>query len=161
MPKSWITATIFGLALITSPTTAQSCKTSPADEAAVVQALRTFYVAATVDDTAKMHTVTAPSLYIFDDGNQYSSIDDLMNVVKEYQQKGVKFVWNVTKPHVTAHCNDAWITYLNDGSIQMPGAPASTPTQWLESAILEKKDGTWKIVFFHSTRVPPPAVPAK
>jgi hypothetical protein len=158
MPKSWIAATIFGVALITSPTRAQSCKTTPADEAAVVQTLRTFYVAATADDTAKMHSVTAASLYIFDDGNQYSSIDDLMNVIREYRQKGAKFVWNVTEPHVTVHCNDAWITYRNDGSIQMPGAAASTPTQWLESAILEKQDGTWKIVFFHSTRVPPAVV---
>jgi hypothetical protein len=30
------------------------------------------------------------------------------------------------------------------------------PQQWLESAFLQKEEGTWKIVFMHSTRVPSP-----
>jgi hypothetical protein len=62
-------------------------------------------------------------------------------------------VWNVAKPEVTVECDRAWITYLNDGSIQMPGASVPAPQQWLESAILKKQDGAWKLVFFHSTRV--------
>jgi len=83
-----------------------------------------------------------------------------MKVVKTYQDQGVKFIWNVTRPQVTIHCNDAWITYVNDGSIQFPNTTTPTPTQGLESTVLEKQDGAWKIVFFHNTRVPP-AQPAK
>lgn len=82
---------------------------------------------------------------------------DISNVLQQvYHDRGVKLVWKVTKPEVTIYCNDAWITYVNDGSVQMPGDVAPTPLQWVESAILEKQVGTWKIVFFHSTRVPPP-----
>jgi hypothetical protein len=52
------------------------------------------------------------------------------------------------------HCDQAWIAYVNDGSIKPPGAPPPTPTQWLESAVLERQNGVWKMVFFQSTRVP-------
>ena len=108
---------------------------------------------------AKMHSVTAPTFYAFDGGHEYRSIDDLMKVVKAYQEQGVKYIWHVTRPTVTIHCNEAWITYVNDGSVQMPHTFTPKPMQWLESAVLEKQHGAWKILFFHSTRVPeaPPA----
>jgi len=161
MHNSWIAAPIFALALISSNLSAQSCSTTDADKTAVAQSVRTLYAAATVDDIAKVHSVAAPTFYAFDNGQQFSSIDELMKVVKAYQDQGVKFVWNVTNPIVTVHCNDAWITYVNDGSIQMPNSTTPTPTQWLESAVLQKQDGAWKIVFFHSTRVPAPTPPAR
>lgn len=160
MHKSWIAAPILALALTSSNLSAQTCNTTGADKTEVANALRTLYAAATIDDIAKIHSVTAPTFYAFDGGEQYPSIDALMKVIKTYQDQGAKFVWNVTKPQVTIHCNDAWITYINDGSIQLPNAPAPAPTQWLESAVLEKQHGAWKIVFFQSTRVPPPT-PAK
>jgi SnoaL-like domain len=160
MHKHWTAAPLLALALAASNLSAQTCKTTDADKAAVANSLRTLYAGAAIDDMAQMHSVTAPTFYAFDNGQPFSSIDDLMKVVKTYQDRGVKFVWNVTKPQVTIHCNEAWITYVNDGSIQLPNSPP-TPTQWLESAVLEKQDGVWKIVFFHSTRVPPPEPPAK
>jgi len=161
MQKCLIAAPIFALALIASNLSAQTCKTTDADKTAVANALRTLYAGATVDDMAQIHSVTSPTFYAFDGGQQYSSIDDLIKVVKTYQDQGVKFIWNVTKPQVTIHCNEAWITYVNDGSVQLPNITVPTPTHWLESAVLEKQDGTWKIVFFHSTRVPPPTPPAR
>jgi hypothetical protein len=139
---------------------AQTCKTTDADNIAVVDAMRTLYAGATVDDMVKMHSVTAPNFYGFDGGHQYSSIDDLMIPVKADQDKGVKYVWNVTEPRVTIHCKEAWITYVNSGTVQQPGSAIANPAQWLESAVLEKLDGGWKIVFFHSTFVRPPQ-PAK
>ena len=159
MPTSRTLVLLCALALVARSGQAQSCRTTDADTSAVADALRTLYAGASVDDMAKMHSVTAPNFYAFDGGAQFSSIDDLMKVVKTRQDQGVKYVWTVTKPQVTIHCKEAWITYVNDGSFQMPNS-APTPTQWLESAILEKRSGVWKIVFFHSTRVPP-AKPAK
>jgi hypothetical protein len=108
-----------------------------------------------------MRSVVSPTFYIFDNGHQYNNIDDLMKMVNTFRDRGVKIVWNVTNPNVTIDCNTAWITYLNNGSIQMPGSATPTPMQWLESAILEKQGGSWKLVFMHNTRVPPPEPPAK
>jgi hypothetical protein len=108
-----------------------------------------------------MRSVVSPTFYIFDNGHRYNNIEDLMKMVNTFRGQGAKFVWNVTNPNVTIDCNTAWITYVNSGSIQMPGSAIPTPTQWLESAVLEKQGGTWKLVFMHSTRVPPAEPAAK
>ena len=34
-------------------------------------------------------------------------------------------------------------------------ASGTIGVQWLESAVLERRAGIWKILFMHSTRVPP------
>jgi hypothetical protein len=154
MQRHWIVTGVIAATMLATSGNAQRCKTTEADKAAVADTLRTLYAAATVDDFTKLHAVVAPTFYAFDGGAQYSSIGALMKVVKAFQDQGAKFVWNVTKPEVTVHCNEAWITYVNDGSIQMPGSAMPTPTKWLESAMLEKQKGLWKLVFFHSTRVP-------
>jgi len=145
---------LFLLALVAQSGRAQNCRTIERDKTAVVQGLRTLYAGATVDDMAKMHTVTAPKFYAFDGGAQFSSIDDLIKVVRQDQVQGVKYVWAVTEPQVPIRCKVAWISYLNDGSVQRPNS-SPVPTQWLESAILQKHGGIWKIVFFQSTHVLP------
>ncbi len=164
MPKIRLLLLLLTVALVTQNGRAQSCRSTTAgkmaaDRMAIVEALRTLYAGAAVDDMAKMHSVTAPSFYAFDGGAQYSNIDNLMKPVKKQQDEGVKYVWAVTKPQVTIHCKDAWITYVNEGSVQRPGG-LPLPAKWLESAVLQKQSGLWKIVFFQSTPVPSVA-PAK
>jgi hypothetical protein len=46
----------------------------------------------------------------------------------------------------------AWIAYVNKGSIT--DASGTSQQNWLESGFLRKRDGTWEMVFLHSTRVP-------
>jgi hypothetical protein len=49
-------------------------------------------------------------------------------------------------------CDMAWITYVNRGSrTDSTGVQQIT---WLESAVLQRQAGTWRIRFFHATRVP-------
>ncbi len=148
-----------GLSLA-APVRTERCVANQADEAAVVNTLRSMYAAATVDDIKKLHAGFAPGAYLFDEGMRYESVDALMQLIRDYRAKGVKFVWNVTQPDVHVHCHEAWIAFVNSGSVTLPGATEATPTKWLESADLEKQGGVWKIVFFQSTRVPP-AEPAK
>ncbi len=132
---------------------AQSCKSDAKDKAAVVETMNAMFAAAAVDDFAKLNALVMPGFFAFDGGKRYESMDALMTAVKAEQDQGVKLVWKVTKPQVTVECDNAWIAYLNDGSVQMPGASAPKPQQWLESAVMKKQDGMWKLVFVHSTRV--------
>jgi hypothetical protein len=62
------------------------------------------------------------------------------------------FVWKVTKPEVRMHGDDAWITYVNEGSVK--DASGTKNVTWLESAFLRKENQNWRLEFFHSTRVP-------
>jgi len=132
-----------------------NCVAQPSDNAAVVDTLRTMYAAAMADDMPRLRTVFAPGAYLYDGGVRFDSVDALMQVIHDYRAKGVTFVWHVTQPDVHVHCNEAWVAFVNDGSITTPGAASPTPQKWLESANMEKQDGVWKIIFFQSTRVPP------
>ena len=133
---------------------AQSCAASPGDKDAVTATPRTMYAAAMADDMPKLRGVFAPGAYLYDNGERFDSVDSLMATIETYRAQGAKFVWSVTEPDVHVHCGEAWVAFVNVGSVQMPGTAAAMPMKWLESADLEKVDGVWKIVFFHSTRVP-------
>jgi hypothetical protein len=147
-------AAILSAALVsttTSAANAPTCTATPADQTQVVETMRTMYAAATTDDLAKFHTVAAPDFYAFDGGTRYDG-DALMNMIKSFHDEGAVFVWTVSQPHVESDCHLAWITYTNRGS--MKDASGTKNLAWLESAVLERQAGGWRIRFFHSTRVP-------
>ncbi len=157
MPRiNKLSATLLA-ALLLAPAFARAaepaCTTTPADQQAVTETIRTMYAAASTDDLAKFHSVTTPSFTAFDLGQRFDG-DALMTMVKSAHTAGKVIVWTVTQPDVHINCNTAWIAYTNRGSLT--DASGTVPLTWLESAFLQKDAGTWKIVFFHSTRVPPP-----
>jgi ketosteroid isomerase-like protein len=124
---------------------------SGADQPQVTEAIRSFFAAATADDRDKLHTVIAPDFYAFDAGGRYTG-DALMDLIKAAHAAGKIFVWTVNEPEVHIAGDTAWITYVNRGSIT--DAAGTKEMSWLESAVLQKDKGTWRIRFFHSTRVP-------
>ena len=123
----------------------------PADEEAVAQALRLMYVALTNEDAAQFRAVTTSDFHSYDGGKKFAG-DELMTLIKGLHATGKTFVWTVAEPTVRIEGNVAWITYVNRGSVQ--DAAGKKDVSWLESAVLLKEAGTWRIQFFHSTRVP-------
>lgn len=147
----WFAALCIAGALSSTAVHAQNCSAKPGDDAAIVQTVRTMFDAATTDDLKKFDSVAAPGFYIYDNGQRFDG-EGIMKLIIAQHAKGAKYVWTVTQPDVHVYCDEAWIAYVNDGSVQpSPDAPV-TPMKWLESAILRRQGGVWKIVFFHSTR---------
>jgi hypothetical protein len=143
-------------ALIFSPnvsTVRAQQKSLTSDQKQVVDTVSTIFTAARADDVAKFDSVIAPGFYIFDGGARFNG-DTIMALIKAQHAAGKRYEWNVTEPDVHINGNTAWIAYINKGSIS--DASGTVNQNWLESAFLEKQAGTWKIVFIHSTRVPPP-----
>jgi ketosteroid isomerase-like protein len=131
--------------------TALSAATPAGDRAKVMEAMRSMYAAAANDDLARFRSVTAQDFYAFDNGKRFTG-GELMDFVKSMHAAGKVYVWDVTGPEVHIDGNTAWITYVNKGSIQDGSGTANL--SWLESAVLRKEDGSWRIQFLHSTRVP-------
>jgi ketosteroid isomerase-like protein len=123
-----------------------------ADEQAVTEAVRAMFGAFAADDAAKFHEVTAPDFYAFDGGERYKG-DELIELIKKAHAGGTTFVWTITEPTAHVDGNVAWITYVNHGSIGDSSGPKKM--SWLESAVLRKSDGKWRVQFLHSTRVRP------
>jgi ketosteroid isomerase-like protein len=121
----------------------------------IVEVMSTFIAAIHDEDLAKFDTTVVPGFYIFDNGVRFNG-DALMTIVKNMHAAGKHFEWHVTEPDVHMSGNTAWIAYVNKGSIT--SGSTTTDQQWLESAFLTKQSGDWKIVFMHSTRVPPPTI---
>ena len=125
------------------------------EQTQIVNTVSTVFTAARTDDVAKFNSVIAPDFYIFDGGARFDG-DALMALIKAQHAGGKRYEWNVTEPDVHISGNTAWIAYVNQGSIS--DASGTMNQKWLESVFLEKREGVWKIVFMHSTRVPmPPA----
>jgi ketosteroid isomerase-like protein len=141
-------------ALLTSPigaTAADQPGPSAPDQVQVVEAVRSFFAAATADDLDKLHAVTAPDFYAFDAGGRFTR-DALLDLIKGAHAAGKVYLWTVNEPEVHISGDIAWITYVNRGSVK--DASGTKDVTWLESAVLQKEKGIWRIHFFHSTRAP-------
>jgi ketosteroid isomerase-like protein len=123
----------------------------PAEQDQVREAVRSFFAAALADDRDKLYAVTAPDFYAFDGGGRFTR-DSLMDLIKAAHAAGKVYVWTVNDAEVHISGDMAWISYFNRGSIK--DASGTKDVTWLESAVLGKENGVWRIHFFHSTRVP-------
>jgi ketosteroid isomerase-like protein len=101
------------------------------------------------NDAAKFRAVIAPDFYAFDVGKRFTG-DALLELIKTAQAAGNVYVWTVNEPDVHISGDIAWIAYVNRGSIK--DASGTENLTWLESAILQKEKGAWRIRFLHSTR---------
>src|ERR1700722_11345541 len=120
-----------------------------AEEMKVVETVKAGFVAAGADDLGKFHAVTTTDFYAYDNGTRFDG-DALMQAIQKQHAAGYVYEWNVTQPEVHVAGDVAWITYINKGSVK--NASGTQQVMWLESMVLEKKDGKWKIHFVHSTR---------
>ncbi len=147
-------ALLVALALCQAPffgAAAASAATLPREQARVVAALESMYRAAAADDLTLFHAVAAPDFYAFDNGKRFDG-DALMRLIKDLHAAGKVYVWSVTEPQVRIFRDTAFVTYVNRGSIE--DRSGKKDLAWLESALLRKGDGRWRILFLHSTRVP-------
>jgi hypothetical protein len=64
-----------------------------------VDTVKAIFAAATADDLARFHSVTAPTFYIFDNGARFDG-DAIMNLIKQQHAAGKIYDWNVTEPDV-------------------------------------------------------------
>jgi ketosteroid isomerase-like protein len=143
----------FALVFSTNVSTAKAQqKPLTSDQRQVVDTVSTLFSAVGAEDIAKLDSVIAPDFYIFANGTRFNG-DAIMAVIKAQHAAGKHYDEHVTEPDIHVSGNIAWIAYVNKGSIT--DASGTVNQNWLESAFLEKQAGTWKIVFMHSTRVPP------
>ena len=145
-----------GLA-IAAAASAETCRPGPADQSGIIETVRSLYKAAATDDLAGFQNLILPGFYAYDGGLKFAG-DGLMRWVMAAHANGDLYEWSVEETDVHIGCDEAWIAYVNRGSVKHGGSPATVAT-WLESANLRKIDGTWKLAFLHSARASSPLPP--
>jgi len=112
-----------------------------------------FITALRTDDLDRFRRVTDAGFYAFDAGRKFSGTE-LAIFVKDAHAQGMRFSWSITDPVVHVNRDIAWLTYVNQGSVETQAG--NQPVTWLESMVLEYRHSHWHIRFLHSTRVPSP-----
>ena len=118
----------------------------------VVEVMRSMFAVMRVDDLKRFQEIATPDFYAYDGGVRFAGPASLVDLIKKLHASGKRYEWSVTQPEVHVACNVAWITYVNQGSVE--DASGRQPVTWLESAVLEYANARWRIRFIHSTRAP-------
>jgi ketosteroid isomerase-like protein len=134
-----------------TPPTFGPCASAANAQSEVVEVIKQMFVAARADDLAALVAITTPDFYAYDGGKRFTA-QTLMELIKKAHAAGQNYKWNVTGPEVHIACNFAWVTYVNQGSIE--DAAGHQDMAWLESVILQYATGRWRCRFLHSTRIP-------
>jgi len=130
---------------------AQGAAAATPEATAIVGAIEAMYAAWARDDLDAFHAVATPDFHAFDNGRRYDG-DALADVLRAAHASGRTHVWTVTEPEVHVDGDSAWVAYVNRGSITQ-GQETKAAT-WLESVMLRREQGAWKVAFLHSTRAP-------
>jgi len=126
-----------------------NCPTSPQVNGEIEQTVRAFFDALRKEDKVAFRRLTTSSFYSFDGGERYPGTE-LVDVVRDAHAGGVQLNWSIGPLDTKFRCDVAWSAWENIGSAGVP--PKVRPVRWLESAVLVRQNGRWKIDFFHSHR---------
>jgi hypothetical protein len=159
LPTPWVRTGIAVVILISCgsvlPKTASAaarCAPTATAQRDVVGVMQEMFATMRAEDLKRFQEIATPNFYAYDGGLRFTGPASLVDLVKRLHASGKRYEWNVTEPEVHVACDVAWITYVNQGSVEdVSGRQAVT---WLESAVLEYANARWRIRFIHSTRTP-------
>lgn len=151
MAKFTCSLALAAVAMLTGPTHARqpNCPTQPGANEEIKRIVTAFFDALRKEDKVAFQRQTTTSFYSFDGGKRYSGTE-LVDVVRDAHARGAQLNWSVGPLDTKLRCDVAWSAWENVGSAGIP--PAVRPVRWLESAVLVRQNGIWKIDFFHSHR---------
>ena len=149
--RTFLNATVFLLIFTLSTLAADQPGPATADQVQVTEVVRSMFAALSAEDIPKLRSLIAPDFYAFETGGRVTG-DELIELMKKAHAAGKVYSWTVNEPEVHIDGSMAWVTYINRGSIK--DASETKNVSWLESIILRKEEGHWRIQFLHSTRMP-------
>ena len=125
------------------------CLAPPQASSEIKRTVDAFFDALRIEDKVAFQRLKTTSFYSFDGGKRYAGTE-LVNLVRDAHSRGVQLNWSIGPLDTKLRCNVAWSAWENAGSAGIP--PGVRPVRWLESAVLVRESGSWKIDFFHSHR---------
>ena len=131
---------------------AQRCAAGPQDEGAVIRALESWFGALQSGDSKAAGSLMTSAFFAYDAGKRFTG-PALLLALEQAHAAGQHFEWNLSAFDVHMSCDQAWVAYENTGGVRT--SQGLTPLHWLESAVLQRHDGRWRLVFLHSTAADP------
>lgn len=115
------------------------------DVAQVEEKLREFFDALARNDEAGLAVTVTDDFTLFENGEVWS----VQKLINEIFGSGER-TWTLSEVTVVARGDVAHIAYRNQGTLAADRKPIRR-REYLESALLVKDRGAWRIMFLHST----------
>ena len=98
----------------------------------------------------KLRATTTSDFILLENGHLWN-MDTLVNKVTNPKIAGVKRINTFEFIKTEQDGNIAWVSYHNTADFSLN--EKQQKLRWLESAVLKKEKGRWKIKLLHSTRI--------
>lgn len=131
---------------------ARSCASDPAVQAEAAQAVQALFDALAGDDPAVLARTTTDGFFAYELGRKMTGAE-LLELLVSSRRQGRRVEWKLQDMQVRTACDWASATWVNRGAAGTAGAMA--PMAWLESAVLERVQGRWRVAFLNSQRAQP------
>jgi len=112
-----------------------------------------FFDGLSETDANKLKAYTTDDFILLENG-QLWNIDTLVSKMSDPKNAGIKRVNKFQFIKTEQNGNMAWVSYHNTADFSLNEKKQTV--NWLESAVLGKENGRWKIKLLHSTPVVPP-----
>ena len=122
-----------------------------AEKQNVEEVVRNFYDAVTSHNYQGIRDLCTDDYILFESG-QVMNVEDFINFITPFE--GATMTYNLEDVKVDVEDSIAWIRLRSKAKVTM--GEQVMDYEWLESAVLKKQEGIWKIAFYHSTTVEPP-----
>ncbi|MBY0489328.1 MAG: nuclear transport factor 2 family protein [Gemmatimonadaceae bacterium] len=143
-------------------TVAAACRTrggaapTPQAEARAVEgAIRAWYDASERKDSAAYFNRLLPTFFIFEDTTRYDREAIVRLVVSSFGSGTDRAT--ITDWHTEVAGDVAWTSFRNTEVFTPTNGAPGAPRRYLETAVLRKVQGEWKIERYHATRINRPA----
>jgi ketosteroid isomerase-like protein len=146
--KNLLLAAAFGLVVLTA-----AAQSKPSAEAAPVQqAIRGVFDGFSALSLEEIMRHCTPDVTILEDGVVWNA-DSMATNLRRLKGADFKRVNSFNFLQTEVRGNTAWTSYFNQADVQVNGKDYQL--RWLESAVLVKEGGQWKIKILHSTVIRP------
>lgn len=136
--------------------TGASAPAAPAAEARAAEAaIRAWYDASERKDSAAYANRLLPEFFIFEDTTRYDRTALVQLVVSSFGEGTDRAT--ITDWHTQVAGDVAWTSFRNTEVFTPTGGAPGAPRRYLESAVLRKVQGEWKLERYHATRINRPA----
>jgi hypothetical protein len=131
-----------------APRASQRSCSSDAAAREIAGTIKSFFAALARDDDAAVRRLTTPDFYAYDVGKRFTG-PELSTLIADLHRQGRVLEWNIGAVDARIDCNLAFAAWENVGASGT--ATEMKPRTWLESALLVRESGAWRIRFLHST----------
>jgi ketosteroid isomerase-like protein len=146
-----MTKFLIGCALSLTMVAQAAAQTSPSpEEAGVQQVLTRLFDAISAVDMEALKQCTTKDILLLESGAVWN-IDSITQKMGAMKGLGNTRINHLEFVRTEISGNLAWVAYHNAADITANGQTRTI--KWLESAVLSKEDGAWKVKMLHSTRL--------